>query len=165
MKRTAKRGVILVTIGLLGWVLFPRSAPLASAPAPAFKRALPPDLGAPVPPPLAESERLDNPEPLSDRDLEAAAQLQLGQLDRIRKIPGAAPLLDEVIAALKEDDQETNSLDHIETDEHGLAEISDEAIEQMISDPALRAKWDQLMTMVAEHPEVMGEEERSGDGE
>lgn len=87
-------------------------------------------------------------QPLSDESQEAFAEMNLQQLERIREIPGAAPLLDDILEYLKMDIQETVSLDNIPADEHGLAVLDDEAIELMIPDAALRAKWEKLMAMV-----------------
>jgi hypothetical protein len=87
-------------------------------------------------------------------DDESFARLELEQLDRLRKIPGAAPLLDDILAYLKNDPDDSVSLDNLPTDEHGLAEIDDEAIERLIPDAELRAKWEKLAELIAAHPEA-----------
>jgi hypothetical protein len=122
----------------------------SGVPAPGAPAQVTPASGSPGAEDVAEATPVDRSE-LTDRDAEAYDELQLAQLERMRAIPGAAPLLDDVMEALREDGDDAIGLDNIPVNEHGLAELDDEAIERMVPDPEIRAKWEKLMSLVANY--------------
>ena len=73
----------------------------------------------------------------------------LAYLDQIRAIPGAAPLLDDVVEALKHGDPSDFSLANLPVDQNGFAHLNEHSSEVMIKDPELRKKWDKLMDLIA----------------
>ncbi len=90
-------------------------------------------------------------------ELTPEQQLQIAAgadyIDSIRRIPGAAPLVDEIIDYLKEDGEPDDfSLSDLPVDDSGMISLDGVASEKMIKNPAIRAKWDQLMALIASHP-------------
>jgi hypothetical protein len=153
MKKSAKWSLGIVVAGVLAGYLYREPAEITvveAAPAPALDRihvpAAPVDIDTAQTAPQPESPSVA---PLSRDDQDALDEVNLEQLERMRSIPGAAPLVDEIVEYLKQDEADTVSLDNIPADENGLAELDDEAIEHLIADPGLRAKWDKLMDLVA----------------
>ena len=105
------------------------------------------------------AERLAMPnargEPISVEDEEAKVAAGLATLERLRKLPEAAPLVDEIVAFIKNDRYNEFSIENIPTDKNGLATLDEHTTEHMIRNEEIRQKWDRLMKIVAEHPEVM----------
>lgn len=81
------------------------------------------------------------------------AQMAAGvaYLDGIRRIPGAAPLLDEIISHLKDGGQDL-SLNDLPVDDEGMIALDDPMTETLIKNPEIKAKWDQLMALIAANP-------------
>ncbi len=80
-------------------------------------------------------------------------QAGMAYLDSIRQIPDAAPLLDDIVAYLKQDDGHSFSLEGLKTDANGLAIVDHTANSQMIKDPEILAKWEKLMKLIAANGE------------
>jgi hypothetical protein len=92
---------------------------------------------------LAGDPDSDLPPPGAEQPLAA-----LAELERIRAIPGAAPLLDDILAYMRTVDPDDVSVANLPVDEHGFAHADDHLSEQMIRDPEIRAKWDKLMALI-----------------
>lgn len=108
----------------------------------------------PLPEGLATDDApVESDEVIDELSPEQQAQMAAGveYLDGIRRIPGAAPLLDDVIAYLK-DDGDDLSLDDLPVDDEGMIALDDPLTEKLIKNPAIKAKWDQLMALIAANP-------------
>lgn len=136
----------------------PRSPVHASAPAVSpisdrGKLLLP----APQPPshPTVAKTELPSEQPGSSLDdEETLIDYNLKALEQLRRLPEAAPLVDEIIEFLKNDNTEAFSLDNIPADKNGLSVVDEHTLERMVGDEEIRAKWTKLMALVAEHPEA-----------
>lgn len=89
----------------------------------------------------------DEPSPAQIEAKEIASGLDY--LDSIRKIPGAAPLVDDIVAYLKADDGASFSVEGLDSGAGGLAVVDADANRKMIKDPVIREKWEQLMKLIA----------------
>ena len=69
-------------------------------------------------------------------------------IDHVRKIPGAAELLDEILSSLKVKGDSVVSLENIPRDATGSFALNDDLYKSMISDPVIRKKWLQLMGLI-----------------
>lgn len=88
--------------------------------------------------------------PLDDR---ATVQAGLKALDRIRNIPGAAPLLEEVLEFIRNNPGKGVSLSQIPVDEDGLVPLDGSATDHMIRNEKIREKWKALHQLIARYPE------------
>ncbi len=93
-------------------------------------------------------------EPLAGTELEkivpdAETQAGLAYVESLRQIPDAAPLIDDIVEYMKEDDGAEFSLDQLDYDENGLAVIDANTNKKMIKDPEILAKWQKLMQLIA----------------
>ncbi len=84
-----------------------------------------------------------------DRQAQMAAGVEY--LDGIRRIPGAAPLLDEIISHLKDGGQDLSPID-LPVDDEGMIALDDPMTETLIKSPEIKAKWDQLVALIAANP-------------
>ena len=153
-------GAVLGLAALYGWA--PKSATPAGAVVGTAASAgvvgaiaVPPEPVAERSPPLAVAAAGESndgrtaPKPSDDEAQEQDAQAGLAYLNRIRAIPGAAPLLDDIVAYLKQDDGSDFSLDGLATDANGLAIVDQSSNRQMIKNPEILAKWEKLMKLMA----------------
>lgn len=76
---------------------------------------------------------------------EAQMAATLEYLDAIRRIPGAAPLLDDVIEYLDKGDG-------LPVDDDGMITLDDPMNEKLIKNPEVKAKWEKLMALIAQNP-------------
>ena len=65
-----------------------------------------------------------------------------------RSLPGAAPLVDDIVAYLQNDHWDEFSVDNIPTRSDGSLDLSNDPYQAMIRDPNIRAKWQQLVAIV-----------------
>ena len=93
--------------------------------------------------------------PLDPASVEAVAEQGLATLERIRTVPGAAPLVDEIVEFLQSNPYDEFSLDNLGADENGLVEVNEETMRRMIRNDDIREKWEKLMKLVAKYPEVV----------
>jgi hypothetical protein len=85
-------------------------------------------------------------------DSEAEKQFiaaQLEGLERIRNLPGAAPLLDEVIAYIQ---REGIHVENLPTDENGVATLDENSLSYLIPDEQVRESWMKLTAIIASRP-------------
>lgn len=73
----------------------------------------------------------------------------LAEVERLRALPGAAALVDEIVAYLKTAPPGAFSVANLPRDGRGLARLDEHSEEHMIRDPVLRAKWRALMDIAA----------------
>lgn len=155
-------GWVFVGLGLGFWAMQSLMAPPPVA-AVAAKVVLPRAVAMdePAVPQMAvqaEAEKLPEAEPPPTREeiSQEFVDANLLELERMKEIPGAAPLIEEIVEFLKNDSADAFSLDNIPTNERGLAELDDEALAHLLPNPELRAKWDKLMALVAAQPDAVG---------
>lgn len=136
----------------------------ASAGAAAGARGTLPDvvLDAPTAPDAPEQadEDLAMTDPETGLNLESADETAIGPnaeveaglayLDEIRTIPGASPLLDDILQYLQtQESPDQFGVENLPVDEHGLALLDEGTTEKMIKDPQIRQKWDKLTELIA----------------
>lgn len=151
----------LIAVSALVLCLYPLRAKKQAEEQQAARELVRPTDGDAVSPeamPLPEGLASEEMPPESDEVIEETTPEQQAQeaagaeyLDGIRQIPGAAPLLDDVIAYLKGDGADL-SLDDLPVDEEGMIALDDPLTEKLIQNPAIKAKWDQLMALIAANP-------------
>lgn len=93
-------------------------------------------------------------EPLAGTELEqvvpdSETQAGLAYVESLRQIPDAAPLIDDIVEYMKQDEGAEFSLDQLDHDENGLAVIDASTNKKMIKDPEILAKWEKLMKLIA----------------
>ena len=88
-------------------------------------------------------------------DEQALVDYNLKAIEQLRRIPEAAPLVDEIIEFLKSDHADEVSLNNIPADRNGLSVLDEHTMDRMVSNESIRAKWTKLMALVAEHPEAL----------
>jgi hypothetical protein len=96
-------------------------------------------------PPTPDVADLDPDEAADDPETAAG----LAELERLREIPGAAALVDDIIDYLENGDPNDFSLANLPVDERGFATVDDHYLEKMIKDPVIREKWKKLMELEA----------------
>ena len=85
------------------------------------------------------------------RDSPHPEQASLLWIDGIRKIPGAAELLDEILDYIKKSNDSSFSFENIPRGATGSFVLNDALYETMISDPVIRQKWLRLMKLIVEN--------------
>jgi len=108
------------------------------------------------------SEEKDQITALDPQSVEAVAEQGLATLERIRSVPGAAPLVDEIVGFLQANPYNEFSLDNLPTNEEGLVEVNEDTIRHMIRNDDIRAKWQKLMGLVAQYPEIVASLQSQG---
>ena len=110
----------------------------------------------PAPPPLRVSARastgvvpaLPTRTRAEDPALHEAA---LAQFAAIRAVPGAAPLVDDIVEYIRRSPPGTVSLARLPRAPNGLAVLDARASDAMIPDPEIRRKWDELARLLRSH--------------
>lgn len=120
--------------------------------------ALPPE-DMPLPEELGAGDEVNDDTGESDDVLEELSPDQQAQmaagveyLDEIRRIPGAAPLLNDIMDYLQNDSGEDLAVSDLPVDDDGIIALDDPMSEKVIKDPAIKAKWDELMALIAANP-------------
>lgn len=91
-----------------------------------------------------------------DQNAEQAMAAQgLATLERIRSLPEAAPLVDEIVSFLQNNPYGEISLESLPTNEAGLVEVNEDTMRHMIRNDEIRAKWQKLMGLVAQYPDLV----------
>jgi hypothetical protein len=73
------------------------------------------------------------------------------QLEEMRQVPGAAPLVDDIINYLKNDRTGDFSFDELPVDDEGMIELTEETMDHVIKNEEVRAKWKKLMKLLGDY--------------
>jgi hypothetical protein len=108
----------------------------------------------PLPEEIPDEDFTESDDVLEEMTPDQQAQLAAGAeyLDGIRRIPGASPLLDDILDYLRNDGGEDLALSDLPVDDEGMIALDDPMTEKLIKNPEIKAKWDRLMALIAQNP-------------